>query len=71
MEAGEIHLGYGYQGGESGDEVEGFQFDVCSSVPVRCLFFGMRNARSNSSNNDIAPGGGTAQIFAPQQGTDG
>ena len=51
VEADEIHPGYGYQGGESGDEVEGFQYDVRSSVPVTCLRLVSNIAAKQAANN--------------------
>jgi len=37
MVAGEAPPRFGRQGGQAGDEVQGFQYDVGGTVPVQCL----------------------------------
>jgi hypothetical protein len=34
MKAGEVDAGFGHQGGQSGNEVHGFQDDVGGAVPI-------------------------------------
>ena len=37
VEAGEVDPRFRYQGGQAGDEVQGFEDDVGGAVAVRCL----------------------------------
>ena len=36
MEAGEVDPRFRYQGGQAGDEVQGFEDDVGDAIAVRC-----------------------------------